>query len=932
MGQAGSHAPPPQRGRRAHTLPHDPPRLAPKVLPTLCESPRLRSTDNGAILHSGGTISGRRPNTIHDNVPHGHVHANVYRSRSAGTSGESGELRARERDPLHRSHTNLELRQADSSSINKRFGSEPDLRIEEEQKTRNGNKHFRKKYRAPPPPTHDNFEGSSPDSSEGNARPEPQRKLRLFKTRNETKKLNGQENLQFRNSYHEYKSLDTSDNQAFERRYRSPCKDKEQHFKYPDNKDMVQSTASLKREERLIQTKQDYRKTRIERMSGCRAKTAKNEHSEAWKTPLLNRNFRYSERFKKDDSELPTLRRERTFDETLIASERESDSSRAAHESRMKAIGEQLKGGKLSPLAETSKPLRKSLPSLLVKNNEEKDEFQAELKKATSRIRNQLGSKVNNSVTKTSQEKNEQKTPTKIPSKVKKSSPTNAASKPDAKVSRRPLSRANEDKTRLSNVNGNAKTSDKYKMSSKENSRPMPDRGQASGKESTPEHSPTRKLESLISQPPQEKQKQHAPSKQFYFGMIESKQPNTHDHLKDFPGLGSPIIEEISNFHLIEQKLLSYHEEDAEFDKFNAKMKEECKIKNISSESALSSGSEGSCSEGSLGIALRLRPTLPKKQRAVPRFSPAAAWRQLASLDDHLAAETQPLAVETKMSGDISAESSPRSDQSADKSGDSGISGDHAHSDHRIDSPSRHHGTDSGAAWTPQQDLGDSSSEGGGAQPARGAATATYSPGHQPFCLSLPRDHHERGKQLQQGFNSLQKLRKSVSGALGAALGSRRFDLEHEPMLQEPEQNWFLTKSAPNSLSNPLLFQQPARVKGSDEDVIKEESLPSLEKEELGTWRPGTSYLSWGGHVMYLPPAPAADQPLSMLGPIERPVRSKSSGCLEGPARAARAALGAEMRERERSASPGRGGLPQPGLTRALPARVLPTNNVSTHY
>lgn len=59
----------------------------------------------------------------------------------------------------------------------------------------------------------------------------------------------------------------------------------------------------------------------------------------------------------------------------------------------------------------------------------------------------------------------------------------------------------------------------------------------------------------------------------------------------------------------------------------------------VSSESALSSdGSEGSCSEGSLGIALRLRPTLPKKQRAVPRFSPAAAWRQLASLDDHLAA------------------------------------------------------------------------------------------------------------------------------------------------------------------------------------------------------------------------------------------------------------------------------------------------------
>lgn len=353
-----------------------------------------------------------------------------------------------------------------------------------------------------------NFEGSSPDSSEGNARPEPQRKLRLFKTRNETKKLNGQDNLQLRNSYHEYKSLDMSDNQAFERRYRSPCKDKEQHFKYPDNNDMLQSTASLQREERLIQTKQDYKKTRIDRMSGCRAKTSKNEHSEAWKTPLLNRNFRYSERFKKDDRELPTLRRERTFDETLIASERESESSRAAHESRMTAIAEQLKVSKLSPLAETSKPLRKSLPSLLKKNNEEKDEFQAELKKATSRIRNQLGSKINDSETKTSQEKNE-RSPTKIPSKVKKSSPANAANKPEAKaISRRPLSRANEDKTRQPNISAKAKISDnKYKPNSKENSRPMPDRGQASGKESTPEHSPIRKLESLINQPQPQQEK-----------------------------------------------------------------------------------------------------------------------------------------------------------------------------------------------------------------------------------------------------------------------------------------------------------------------------------------------------------------------------------------------------------------------------------------
>ncbi|XP_060806010.1 uncharacterized protein LOC106133344 [Amyelois transitella] len=943
MGQAGSHpagAVPP-RARRANTLPHEPPRHAPKVLPSLPESPRLRSTDNGAILQSGGTISGRRPTAaLHDTrVPHGHVHSNVFRSRSAGAGGEIGDSRSRERDPLHRSHTNLDLRLNDGSSLNKRFGSEPDLRLEEEPQKPKCNKHFRKKYRAPPPPTHENYEGSSPDSSEGNAR-EPQRKLRLFKTRNETKKMNGHFDPKlsaYRSGAVEYKSLDLNDNQAFERRYRSPCKDKEQHLKYPDTSDMIQTTKSLKREERLLHTKQELKKTRIDRVSGCRAKMSKsNEQSEAWKTPLLNRNFRYSERFKKEDNEVPQLRREKTFD-SLLPSEKESESPRTTHESRMKSLGDQLKVSRLTPTTESNKPLRKSLPSLLAKSSDEKDEFQAELKKATSRIRKEVGSKVNNvSENKTSQNDKtsvHKPHPTKSVIQSRESSlKTNVNNKPDkTALSRRPLSRLNETKSKPTIQQTNAKNNNvavsRYKFNSKENNRAIPDRGQASGKESTPEHSPTRVKDPPTTRPTEAlpEKKTAAPSKQFYFGMIESKQAEPRDHLKDFPGLGSPIIEEISNFHLIEKKLLGYHDEDDEFEKFNAQLKENCKVKNLSSESALSSnGSEGE-SEGSLGIALRLRPTLPKKQPAVPRFSPAAAWRQLASLDAHLAAETQPLAVETKMAAEISPESSPRSEQSADKSGDSGISGDHAHSDHRVDSP-RHPQESPPAAWTPQQDLGDSSSDGAGG--ARGlllpGGAVTYNPGAQPFSLSLPRDS-DRGKQLQQGFNSLQKLRKSVSGALGAALGSRRFDLEHEPMLQEPEQNWFLTKSAPNSLSNPLLFQPPVRAKGSTEDDIKEESTPPSEKEEeSSSWRPSNSYLSWGGHVMYLPPAPSApDQPLSILSPLDRPVRSKSSGCLEVAARAARAGLASEMRERERSASP--------ELARALPARVEPNPNRNTN-
>ncbi|KAJ0182827.1 hypothetical protein K1T71_002196 [Dendrolimus kikuchii] len=922
MGQTGSQpaAAGPQRARRANTLPHEPPRHAPKVLPSLTESPRLRSTNNGAILHSGGTISGRRPNSmLHDTIqaPHGHVHTTVYRTRSAGGDSTSGEVRSRERDPLHRSHTNLDIRQNEGVSLNKRFGSEPDLRIEEEQqKARSSNKHFRKKYRAPPPPTNDQCEGSSPDSSEGNMRQEPQRKLRLFKTRNETKKLNGSEKSPFRSTYAEYKSLDMND-QAFERRYRSPCKDKEQHFKYPDNKDMIQSIASLKREERLLQARQEFKKSRV---SGCRAKTSKNtEHNEVWKTPLLNRNFRYSDRFKKDD-ELPTLRREKTFDETLLKSERENETPRTSHD--MKALKEQLKS-KL----EANNQLRKSLPSLLPKNIEEKDEFQAELKKATSRIRNELASKVNVSE-KTSQNKLAQKpNPTKVQSKVKESSLNKVDNKTNV---RRSLIKSAETKAKVQSNSKPKASESKFKFNSKERGRSIPDsRGQASGKESTPEHSPTRLNKADINPTMREKQNQAAPSKQFYFGMREkeSKQSEPRDNLKDFPGLGTPIIDEITDFHLIEKKLLGYHAED-EIEKFNAKLKEDLSIvricKNVSSESALSSEEDGS--DSSASIAVCLRPSAPKKQTEIPKLSPAAAWRQLASLDAYLTAnnkQKQPLslAVEMKLPQDISPDSSPRSDQSADKSGDSGISGDHGHSDHRIDSP--RHRQESMPTWTPQQDLGDSSSEGAGplgnmiAHNGAFGGLPTFSPASQPFSLSLPRETNERGKQLQQGFNSLQKFRKSVSGAFGAALGSRRFDIEHEPMLEEPEQNWFLTKSAPNSLSNPLLYQ-PVRKEPNEENIKEEPSAP-LEKGEARSWQPGKSYLSMGGHVMYLPPATAAEQPLSILGPIDRPVRSKSSGCMEASARAARAALGAEMRERDRSASP--------EVKRALPAKVESTTN-----
>lgn len=329
----------------------------------------------------------------------------------------------------------------------------------------------------------------------------------MFKTRHETKKTNVQTDTTIptsKSTYTDFKSLDFND-QSFERRYKSPCKDKDQHLKYPDSRDMMQSSVSMKREERLLQNKQEAKKTRADVVSGCRAKTSKpNDHSEAWKTPLFNRNFRYSERFKKDDSDHSTLRREKTFDNSLVEASRQGGAPKDPFGIDAKAANDQAIG-KLGSLADSAKPLRKSLPSLLPRN-EEKDEFQAELKKATSRIRNELGNKVNNvSENKTSQHNRfgaERPNPTKSASQAKvneSSLKAGVKAKQDAKTSnsRRPVSKVQEAKAKAAPQGKVARGNEtnKLKQDTKENSRPMPDRGQASGKESTPEHSPTRNRE-----------------------------------------------------------------------------------------------------------------------------------------------------------------------------------------------------------------------------------------------------------------------------------------------------------------------------------------------------------------------------------------------------------------------------------------------------
>lgn len=80
------------------------------------------------------------------------------------------------------------------------------------------------------------------------------------------------------------------------------------------------------------------------------------------------------------------------------------------------------------------------------------------------------------------------------------------------------------------------------------------------------------------------------------------------------------------------------------------------------------------------GIALQLRPTLPKKQLEIPRFSPTAAWRLLSSIETYhptaaspSCSDDSPVLLEERISGPLSQQAMQHSH---DKSGDSGISGD----------------------------------------------------------------------------------------------------------------------------------------------------------------------------------------------------------------------------------------------------------------
>ncbi|XP_039451746.1 uncharacterized protein LOC120430698 [Culex pipiens pallens] len=315
-------------------------------------------------------------------------------------------------------------------------------------------------------------------------------------------------------------------------------------------------------------------------------------------------------------------------------------------------------------------------------------------------------------------------------------------------------------------------------------------------------------------------------------------------------------------------------------------------------------------------ISLKLRPTLPRKNFEIPRFSPAAAWRLLTTEDDFGRDSTElfPFADQKKTqllrsleAVDAAAEDrieriyrEPIPGLQDNKSGDSGISGDAGlpdlgeaqmmNSSKERDSPESSPVDDGGVGvgvggtngwsasairltpWTPQQDLEDDDDTTGSSadnrqlieeSPLSGGPNDFSSKGHL-FSLSLPRENHlsiytgtaANGEKVEKHmFNSLQKLRKSVSDAFTS-------DAELSPL--ESGDNWFLSRldSSPPAITNAYEKRQlsPTGPKQTPPEAPSSAGSAGSKKNDSNeqfaakpTKHLPIGYLISGKHMMYLP-------------------------------------------------------------------------------
>ncbi|XP_072755313.1 uncharacterized protein [Anoplolepis gracilipes] len=921
-----------------------------KVLP---EPPnqRLRATNNGSIIHNGGTISGRRPPAL--TLPHDLNKPGIFRSRSTSASN-IGASRGRKLD--HRCcHYRSELGCCMENEMQelKRFGSEPDLRYSpmgQEAARCNGkqqhqhamehrhcgNGHYperdcreresryrnKKKYKAPAPPSNGVIDRSSPDayrytdSGQGGCRGEeevqpPPRRSRLFKTRAETKRA--QVNwLSSSSSSQTHAVGERSENSGSggglenERQWRGEdgraankenrlawrdlhqdrwCRDEQRRLRIFDGKNTLQrSMSSPEFQAELMQVAR-----KVRNKLHCSGRSS----SVAESASLIERNSDIGRGFKESKVE------ETKRPEKRSAKNEESSRDECAIEDRIVEERRLIDRCNRSENKLNTYEERKGNARDLGRTNNYLEERQTE---AVSGGKRRLVEKL--ATFDESSAVQPKDPPRKNPKDRLDAVKHSSAERFSLEKQRRDLL---EDYQRAKSVVKNRKyenTAEPARTRSESPVRPYvrttDPRGQGSGRESTPERTSEAKEKGKERDSDRRWRKSDArntdgaPDEKRWPcepvpATVEKKDAKSKEKLVRKPEVKQVVREK--NWHV-----LSAPEKSAPktfyfgMDEALSNESRNCVDQHMEQIQSRLQGKEGNGSiechdytdDGKSGmedISLKLRPTLPKKQLEIPRFSPSAAWRLLSALEApgpnmSTASEEVPVMFEERIER-LSRPPpplialGPRS--SHDKSGDSGISGDAgAVNDDSLDvstntNNNRLKTPATRPTWTPQQDLGEeSSSDAGVDSPPPMPTPVKFPPRAHVFSLSLPRDDNRMylynpDLKSKEGstFNSLQKLKRSVSGALG--LGP--LDLERKRIRDVLDDNWLLSTSAPTSLqhtqitdatrSSPSGWKPNFDDEDDDEDLV--EDLEDRNDFPMIMKPPSFSYLASGGHVMYLP-------------------------------------------------------------------------------
>ncbi|XP_066594247.1 serine/arginine repetitive matrix protein 2-like isoform X2 [Prorops nasuta] len=938
-----------------------------KVLPEPTNQ-RLRATNNGSIIHNGGTISGRKSSA--QTLPHDLNKQGVFRSRSTSASN-FGQPRFRRSDH-HCCHyqTACESHCMENEMQElKRFGSEPDLRYspngrpqaacyyppERDSRERESRYKGKKKYKAPAPPVNLHCtDGSSPDSCkwdtgqdhrdsrcrpEEDLQPPPPRRSRLFKTRAETKRAqvnwlsssSSQSHLQERDGVENERRwrTDRTKENARPNNWKDPARHNLHQYHHQHPHDLSQRWPRDEQQQQQLHYHHHHHQAKSKIFDGKNT-LQRSMSSPEFQAELMQVARKVRNKLNYNGREaISSLDRK---GEIMRTKEGELENARKTPESRIrnqetsvvKQQEERRPDGRV--VTRIHEERRLIVERCRIENKRNFDDRRSSSQRDLSRSKNSLEDRPLDAplkkrpLQKTANVKHEiisSDRPRDSRKNTKERLESVGHPPLDSRIQDRPRRDHPENVVKLSEDARNKNIVDRGKVGRTRSESPVRQssrtqeqdvRGQGSGRESTPEPNEQRFKDNVDSR--WKKPEARTDSKSKDKRWPDSVDQENHTRAND----KSPKAEvkgEESNWHILASNEKStpktfYFGMDEELTKDTRNLID-CQMEQLQSRlqsRELNNGSPESKTvvdpednKNAEDISLKLRPTLPKKQLEIPRFSPSAAWRLLSALEApgptmSTASEEIPVMFEERIERMSRPPPplvglGPRS--SHDKSGDSGISGDAgAANDDSLDvstSNNNNNRTKSAATrptWTPQQDLGEeSSSDAGVDSPPPMVSSSKFPPRAHVFSLSLPRDDNRTylynpGPKGKEGssFNSLQKLKRSVSGALG--LGP--LDLERKRSSDILDDNWLLSTSAPTSLQHNNQMSDAANQTPASGNVWKGPYVDEEEEDDLEVELedrtndfpvimkpPSFSYLASGGHVMYLPDSNGTDyQPHSL--------------------------------------------------------------------